>query len=52
MKDLICPECSASISFASAAMVASCTLRGADLDLSSVEPDEVQVASAGLAGGD
>src|SRR6476620_7671801 len=40
MKDLICPECNASISFASASVVACCTLCGADLDLPSVELSE------------
>lgn len=52
MKDLVCPECNASISFASASMVASCTLCGADLDLSGAEPVEAQVAPAGQASGD
>jgi uncharacterized protein with PIN domain len=52
MKDLVCPECSASISFASASMVASCTLCGADLDLPSAEPVEAQVAPAGQVCGD
>jgi hypothetical protein len=46
MKDLVCPECSSSISFASASMVASCTLCGADLDLSCAEPVEVELAPA------
>jgi hypothetical protein len=47
MKDLVCPECSSSISFASASLVASCTLCGADLDLSCAEPAEVELAPAG-----
>ena len=46
MRDLVCPECSSSISFASASMVASCTLCGADLDLSSADQVEVDVAPA------
>jgi ribosomal protein S27E len=50
--DLVCPECNASISFASASIVASCTLCGADLDLPSAEPVEVQIAPAGQASGD
>jgi len=44
MKDLICPECNASISFASASVVACCTLCGADLDLPSAELSEVSGA--------
>ena len=46
MKDVVCQECSSSISFASASVVASCTLCGADLDLSSAEPVEVAVSAA------
>jgi hypothetical protein len=45
--DLVCPECSSSISLASASMVASCTLCGADLDLSSAGPAEAELAPAG-----
>jgi len=47
MEDLVCPECNASISFASSLIVASCTLCGADLDLSSCEPVAVELAPAG-----
>jgi hypothetical protein len=52
MKDLVCPECNASISCASASMVASCTLCGADLDLSGATPVEMHVAPAGQVSGD
>jgi ribosomal protein S27E len=52
MKDLVCPECGSSISFASASVVASCTLCGADLDLSSAEPVKVELAPAGEVRGD
>lgn len=44
VEDLVCPECNANISFASASMVASCTLCGADLEVLSVEPSEGSVA--------
>ena len=49
MKDLVCLECRSSISFASASIVASCTLCGADLDLSGAAPVEVELAAAGEA---
>jgi ribosomal protein S27E len=52
MEDVVCPECNASISFASASMVASCTLCGADLDLPRAGPVEVQPAPAGQVSGD
>jgi hypothetical protein len=47
VKDLVCPECSSSISFASASLVASCTMCGADLDLSNAEPAAVALTTSG-----